>query len=106
MENLENNSLTELVEITIGEIDGYREDFINAIKQKLGENSFGVTDLDVIIFIKTFKLLLRVGAYVWDNANDEVDACSEILGEFQTDVNEIETLCNQRGESEENEEQD
>ena len=106
MANLENDSLTELVEYTISEFKGHGEDLINALKQKLGEDSFEVTDLDVIIFIKIFKLLLRVGAYVWHNADDEVDACSEILGEFQTDVDEIETLCNQWGESEEDEEQD
>ena len=108
MANLEKSSLTEALESAMGEFEGYREDFINALKQKLGEDSIGVTDFDVMILIKTLKLLLRVGAYVWDNAyaDDDDDACSEILGEFQTDVDEIETLCNQRGESEEDEEQD
>ena len=102
MENKENNSLTEALEGAMGEMEGHYEGLADAIKQELGGDSIGMTDSETRIAIKMNQLLLRIGAYVMDHA----DTCSEILSVFQTDVYELETLCNQQEESKEDKEQD
>lgn len=102
MENKENNSLTDLVNEGIEQLDGHYAGVINALSRELYDEEVDEDDPSMEFAIKLSILASKIGTYVLDHAK----AFPELLSNFQTEMYEIETLCNQLEESEEDKEQD
>ena len=102
MENKENKSLTDLVDEGVEELDGRYASLFNALAREFDEEEVDEDEPGVEFAFKLSLLASKIGAYVLDHA----EAFPELLNEFQTEMDELETLCNQQEESEEDKEQD
>lgn len=101
------DSMTDLLNAGCEQLDGHYLGAVNALAREFGEEELAGENLETELSVKISLFTCKIGAYVLDHA----EAFPELLSEFQTEMDEIDTLVkqaldNQLEESEEGKEQD